>query len=260
MYIDSHAHLFYPNFNEDFDDIIINAKNNHVEYILVPATNIVSCLQTIELTKKYTNLFGAVGIHPHDTKEWSDDIIDEIKTLSYNKNIVAIGEIGLDYYYDFSPKQIQIKAFRAQIELAIELNKPIVVHNREAENDILSIIKEYKDKNLKAQFHCFNGSLKDALELIELGHYISFTGNITFKKADSLRNIVKEIPINKILLETDSPFMTPVPFRGKRNEPSFVRFVSKQLSELHNISEEEVGTITSNNFFELFSHAKKEQK
>lgn len=257
MYIDSHSHLFYPNFSEDINVVIQNASANLVEYILVPATNIVSCLQTIELTNKFNNIFGAVGIHPHDTKEWEENIIGELKTLSKNQKIVAIGEIGLDYYYDFSPKETQIKAFRSQIELAIELNLPIIVHNREADNDILNIIREYKSTSLKGQFHCFNGNLKDALELIEMGHYVSFTGNITFKKADNLREIVKEIPINNLLLETDSPFMTPVPFRGKRNEPAYVRYVAKQIAEVKNISEDKVGNITLDNFFKLFSKAKR---
>lgn len=257
MYIDSHSHLFYPNFSEDINEVVENSKKNQVEYFLVPATNIVSCLQTIDLTNKFNNIFGAVGIHPHDTKEWEENIIEELKTLSKKEKIVAIGEIGLDYYYDFSPKEIQIKAFRSQIELALELNLPIIVHNREADTDILNIIRDYKSTSLKGQFHCFNGSLKDAMELIEMGHYVSFTGNITFKKADNLREIVKEIPINNLLLETDSPFMTPVPFRGKRNEPAFVRYVAQQIAEVKNISEEEVGNITSENFFKLFSKAKR---
>lgn len=257
MFIDSHAHLFLPNFKDDLDEIITRAKDNGLKYIIVPATDIETAKQTIELTKKYEMVYGAAGVHPHDTKEWSDSFIPQIEELAKNEKIVAIGEIGLDYYYDFSPREKQIDAFKAQIELALKLDLPIIVHNRESDEDIMNIIRSYKGSGLRGQFHCFNGSIEDAKELIELGHLISFTGNITFKKADTLRETLKSIPAEYLLTETDSPFMTPVPHRGKRNEPVYVKLVAEKIAEVHNISVEEVNSIAENNIYKLFGIGKR---
>ncbi len=185
MFVDTHAHIFLPNFEGEVDSIIKNAVDSGVDYIIVPATDIETSKQVVELTKKYEMVYGAVGVHPHDSKEWSNDWINQIEGLAKNEKIVAIGEIGLDYYYDFSPKEKQIEAFRAQIELALRLDLPVVIHNRESDKDMLDIIHSYNGSGLKAQFHCFNGSLDDSRELIKKHHLISFTGNITFKKLTS---------------------------------------------------------------------------
>ncbi len=252
MFIDTHAHLFYPNFENDVDEVINRAKDEGIDYIVVPATDIKTAHQAIELCNKYDFIYGAVGVHPHDTKDWNSSLLDEIKSLANHKKIVAIGEIGLDYYYDFSPKEKQIEAFKSQIELAIELNLPIIVHNRESDADMLKIIQEYCGSGLKAQFHCFNASLEDANEYIKMGHFISFTGNITFKKADELRNILSKISLEHIMLETDSPFMTPVPHRGKRNEPSYVKLIAEKIAEVHNLSIEDIARFTSYNVFRMF--------
>jgi TatD DNase family protein len=252
MFIDTHAHLFYPNFENDVDEVINRAKNEGIDYIIVPATDIKTAHQTIELCDKYDFIYGAVGVHPHDTKDWNPALLKEIKELSKHKKVIAIGEIGLDYYYDFSPKEKQIEAFKSQIELAIELNLPIIVHNRESDTDMLKIIQEYCGSGLKAQFHCFNASLKDANEYIRMGHFISFTGNITFKKADELRDILSKISLEHIMLETDSPFMTPVPHRGKRNEPSYVKLIAEKIAEVHNLSSEDIARFTSYNVFKMF--------
>jgi TatD DNase family protein len=252
MFIDTHSHLFYPNFAEDLDDVIKNAKEASVDFIIVPATDIKTAKDVIALTKKYENIYGAVGIHPHETKDWNDSLIDEIRKLASNKKIVAIGEIGLDYYYDYSPKEKQVEAFKSQLNLAIELGLPAIIHNRDSDKDMMEIIGSYCGKGLKAQFHCFNGSIEDAKELMHMGYMISFTGNITFKKADELREILKISRIDQILLETDSPFLTPEPFRGKRNEPANVKYVAEKIAEVHNLSVEEVGKITSFNAFRLF--------
>jgi TatD DNase family protein len=252
MFIDSHAHLFLPNFKDDLDEVIARAKDADIKYIVVPATDIESAKQTLELTKKYDLIYGAAGIHPHDTKEWNDTFVSQIEEIAKNKKIVAIGEIGLDYYYDFSPREKQIEAFKAQIELALKLNLPIIVHNRDSDEDMMTIIRSYKGSGLKGQFHCFNGSIEDAKELVKLGHFISFTGNITFKKADTLRSTLKSIPARYLLTETDSPFMTPVPHRGKRNEPSYVKLVAEKMSEVHNIRVEDVNRISEYNMYRLF--------
>ncbi len=252
MFVDTHAHIFLPNFQDDIDAVISNAKDNGVDFIIVPATDIETSKQVIELTKKYEMVYGAVGVHPHDTSDWNSDWINEIEQLASNKKIVAIGEIGLDYYYDFSPKEKQIEAFKSQINLALKLNLPIVVHNRNSNEDMMEIIRTYSGSGLRAQFHCFNGSLDDSRELIKLHHFISFTGNITFKKADELREIVSHTSLEHLMIETDSPFMTPVPFRGKRNEPAYVKYVAEKIAEIHKISIEDVGRITSYNAFKFF--------
>ena len=252
MFIDTHAHLFYPNFEEDLDEVISRAKENKVDYILVPATAIKTSEEVIKLTEKYEMIYGAVGVHPHDTKDWDSSFIPKIEKLAKNKKIVAIGEIGLDYYYDFSPKEKQIEAFKSQIDLALKLDLPIIVHNRDSDEDVMEIIRSYCGAGLKAQFHCFNGSLDDAMQLVEMNFMISFTGNITFKKADNLRKILQHIPPENLLLETDSPFMTPVPHRGKRNEPSYVKFVAEQIAESHKLRLLDVARITSFNAFRTF--------
>ena len=252
MFIDTHSHLFYPNFEDDLDDVIQRAKDSGVDFILVPATDLATAKEVINLTEKYDMIYGAVGIHPHDTKDWDPSLLNEIENLTSHKKIVAIGEIGLDYFYDYSPKEKQIEAFKSQIDLALKLDLPIIVHNRDSDEDMMEIINSYCGSGLKAQFHCFNGSLNDAKELMHMGYMISFTGNITFKKADELREVLKNVRIDQILLETDSPFLTPVPFRGKRNEPAYVKYIAEQVAEAHGLSIEEVGRITSFNAFRMF--------
>jgi len=252
MFIDTHAHLFYSNFENDLVEVINRAKEAGVDYIIVPGTDIQTSKQAISLAEKYDLIYCAVGVHPHETKDWNSSFLNIIQELANHDKVVAIGEIGLDYYYDFSPKEKQIEAFKAQIELALNLDLPIVVHNRESDEDIMDIITSYCGSGLKAQFHCFNGSLEDAIELIKMNHFISFTGNITFKKADALRDTLSKTHLQHLLLETDSPFMTPVPFRGKRNEPAYVKYVAEQVAESHKISVEDVERMTSYNVFRLF--------
>ncbi|MBV6421460.1 MAG: Tat-linked quality control protein TatD [Ignavibacteriaceae bacterium] len=252
MFIDSHAHLFYPNYDGELDEVIDRAKKTGVKYILVPATDLKTAEQVIDLTEKYEMIYGAVGVHPHDTKDWNPSLISPIEKLAKNKKIVAIGEIGLDYYYDFSPKEKQIEAFKSQIDLALKLDLPIIVHNRDSDEDMMEIIRSYCGSGLRGQFHCFNGSLEDAMELAGMNFMISFTGNITFKNADGLRNILKHIPLENLLLETDSPFMTPVPNRGKRNEPANIKFIAEKVAELHNLRIADVANITSFNAFRIY--------
>ncbi|MBT8382340.1 MAG: YchF/TatD family DNA exonuclease [Ignavibacteria bacterium] len=252
MFIDTHAHLFYPNFEEDLDQVIQNAVEAKVDYILVPATDLKTAEKVIELTKKYEMIYGAVGVHPHDTKDWDSSFNQKIEKLAKHDKIVAIGEIGLDYYYDFSPKEKQIEAFKSQIDIALKLDLPLIIHNRESDEDMMNIIRDYCGAGLKAQFHCYNGSLDDAIELLSMNFMISFTGNITFKKADDLRRIVRHVPPDQILLETDSPFMTPVPFRGKRNEPAYVNYIAEQIAAVKDLRVEDVARITSFNAFRIF--------
>jgi TatD DNase family protein len=251
MFIDTHAHLFYPNFNGEVDEVIKRSKEAGIDYIIVPGTDIASSAQAIELASKYDFIYATVGVHPHDSKDWDEATLKNIEELAASKKVVAIGEIGLDYFYDFSPREKQIQAFEDQINLAIKLNLPIIVHNREADKDVMDILRKYKGK-VRAQLHCFSGNLADARELIEMHHYVSFTGNITFSKADTLRGIVARIDTENMMIETDSPFMTPVPNRGKRNEPAMIRLVAEKIAEIHNLTVEDVARTTSYNAYKLF--------
>jgi len=257
MLIDSHAHLFLPNYDNDIDEVIQRAKDTGVEYMLIPATDITTSKQAIALAEKHDFIYAAVGIHPHDSKDWDESYINEIRKLANHPKVAAIGEIGLDYFYDFSPKEKQHEAFDAQIKLAIELNKPIIIHNRESNDDIMNFARKYNDTSLSAQYHCFAGTVENARELIEMGHFISFTGNVTFKKADSIREVVKRVDTESMLIETDSPFLTPVPHRGKRNEPAYVKLVAEKIAEIHQLSVDDVSRTTAYNAFKLFGIGEK---
>lgn len=256
MFVDTHAHLFFENYKDDIDVVLNRAKENDIDFVIVPATDLKTAKESIALAEKYQQVYSTVGIHPHDTKEWNDSLIAQIEELARHPKVVAIGEIGLDYYYDFSPKDKQIKAFKAQLDLAVKLQLPVVIHNRDSDEDMMDIVQSYCGTGLKAQFHCFNGSIEDALEYMKMNHFISFTGNITYKKSDSLRETLSKIDLNHLMLETDSPFMTPVPHRGKRNEPSFVKIVAQQVAEVHKLSIKDIGRITSLNVFRFFGIGK----
>jgi len=252
MFVDTHTHLFLKNFDEDRDEVIQNARDAGVKYMIVPGTDIKTSKEAIALAEQYDFIYAAVGVHPHDTSNWSDSWINEIRELASNKNVVAIGEIGLDYFYDFSPKEKQHQAFEKQILLALELNLPIIVHNRESNDDIMKYARKYKETKLKAQYHCFAGTAENAHELVEMGHFISFTGNITFKKAETLREVLSKVSVENILLETDSPFLTPVPHRGKRNEPKHIPLIAQTVADTHHLRVEDVARTTSWNVHKLF--------
>ncbi len=257
MFIDTHTHLFFKNFDGDREDVIKSAIAAGVKYMLVPGTDIETSKQAIELASKHESIYAAVGIHPHDTKDWDDAWIDEIRELAKHEKVVAIGEIGLDYFYDFSPKDKQHQAFEKQIQLALELNLPIIVHNRDSNDDVMSFARKYADTPLKAQYHCFAGTVDNARELVEMGHYISFTGNVTFKKAESVREVLSKVSVENILLETDSPFLTPVPHRGKRNEPKHIPLIAEVVAETHHLRIEDVARTTSWNAYKLFGIGEK---
>lgn len=256
MLVDTHAHLFMDEYKDDLEKVIENSNAAGIDFIIIPATDIKSSLEAIKLAERFSNVYAAVGVHPHDIKNWSNDL-SELENLAKHPKVVAIGEIGLDYYYDFSPKEKQIDAFRAQLNLACEMKLPVIIHNREADEDTLSVVQEFSSKNLRAQFHCFAGNIALAKKLIELGHFISFTGNITYKKADDLRQVVKFVQLENMLLETDSPFMSPMPFRGKRNEPSLLKLTAEKIAELQNLSIDDVFRTTSYNVYRLFGIGEK---
>jgi len=253
MLVDSHAHLDLPEFDDDRNEVIKRAKEGGIDYILTIGINSESCSKAIKLADSYDFIYASIGIHPHDAKDVNENTYAVLKSLANNKKVLAFGEIGLDFYRNLSPKGIQIKRFREQINLANELKLPIIIHNRDAHKETLEILKEEGAKSLGGIIHCFSGDYSMANSCIDMGFYISIPGTITFPKAVELQEIVKKLPLSKILIETDCPFLTPVPYRGKRNEPSFVRYVAEKIASLKDTSFEEVAEITSKNFRSLFA-------
>ena len=254
MIIDSHCHLDYSNLYNQLDDVIKRAEYNQVKYFLTICTTLKS-FDTIKLiTDKYENIYGTFGIHPHETKRFvnvdKSFILDSVKN---NKKIIGIGETGLDFYYNHSEKKVQKKSFIEHIRAASELNIPIIVHSRDAEIDTYEILKsEKKNSNLKVLLHCFTGSKEFAKKLLDLNCYISISGIITFKKSTELADTVSSIPIEKLLVETDSPYLAPLPHRGKSNEPSYIVHTIEKISQIMNVSKEHVAVNTTNNFKKLF--------
>lgn len=252
MLIDSHAHLDDSRFDKDREQLIKDLGNNNIELIINPGSDVATSVKAVSLAQKHENIYAAIGVHPHEVEDMEDETIELLRSLSKKEKVVAIGEIGLDYYYDNSPRELQKKWFREQIKLAKELDLPIIIHDRDAHQDTYDIIKELKDDSLRGVLHCYSGGVELAREFIKLGFYISFAGPITFKNAKVSKLVAKEIPLEKMLIETDSPYLTPHPHRGKRNEPLYVRFVAGEIAQLKGISFDEVMNITNKNARELF--------
>jgi TatD DNase family protein len=242
---------------EDIDDILSRAKDSGIEYIIVPATNLRSSLDVIELVQKHDMLYGAIGIHPTELADFHDKHLHEINELASSEKIIAIGEIGLDYYWKPYDKVLQHYVLKSQLQIASEKHLPVILHNRESSEDLMSIVSEFTEysSRLTGQFHSFSGDEQMAKHCIDMGFYISFTGNLTYKpREDTLRacEIVKNTPLGNLLLETDTPYLPPVPYRGKRNEPSYVKYTAQKIAELKGITVEEVGRVTTSNAKELF--------
>ncbi len=252
MLIDSHAHLDDSSFDNDREEIIRDLKNNDIDIVLNPGSDMASSIKSVSLSQKYDFIYSAVGYHPHDSKDMTEETLDVLKSLTKKEKVVAIGEIGLDYHYDNSPRDVQKKWFREQIRLAKELNLPYIVHDREAHEDILNIMKEESYDGMTGILHCFSGSVELAKEFIKMGFYISLGGPITFKNAKKPKLVAKEIPLRHLLIETDSPYLTPVPNRGKRNEPTYVRYVAAEIAAIKEIPFNEVAVKTGENFKKLF--------
>lgn len=252
MFIDSHAHMYFDKFDDDLDDVIKKHREAQVTKVIVPAIDINTGYQAIKLAKKYDGYYAACGIHPSDIPD-DIDVLDELLEQLKNTHVVALGEIGLDYYWDTSKKEEQKKFFKAQLEIAKKLDLPVIIHNRSADEDVVKVLKEV-DNHFKGVFHCYAGDEIMAKELIRMGFYISFTGNITFKKTDRIEAL-KSVPLERLLLETDSPFITPHPHRGKRNDPSYIPLIAEKIAEIKEISLEEVAEVTTKNAIKLFSLA-----
>ena len=254
MIIDSHCHLTYEPMSLALKETIDRANKDGVKYILTISTEDNSFDKILKIISDHKCVYGTYGIHPHEAKNHKNiDSSRIIQKLSLNKKIIGIGETGLDFYYNHSEKKDQIKSFEEHIIAAQEKKITLIVHTRSAENETLDIIKSFKkEKDFKILIHCFTGSKKFAFNLLDLGAYISASGVITFKKSEELANTFKEIPNDKILVETDAPYLAPVPLRGRPNEPSYILHTVKYLSELKKISFNDLSKITTNNFFKLF--------
>ncbi|WP_077837377.1 TatD family hydrolase [Clostridium beijerinckii] len=254
--IDSHAHYDDEAFNEDRESLLNEINQNGVIGILNCASSYDSLKTTDQLTKDHDFIFGALGIHPENANEMKGDTLDEIKAyIKNNDKIVAIGEIGLDYYWDENPpKDIQKDVFRSHMNLAKELNYPVVIHDRDAHQDTLEIIKEFPE--VTGVVHCFSGSVEFAKECIKLGYYIGITGVVTFKNAKKVVEVVREIPLEKILVETDCPYMAPEPNRGKRNKSDYIEYIITKIAEIKNIDPYEANLRFNENFFRLIRKEK----
>ncbi|MBZ9522409.1 TatD family hydrolase [Bacillus safensis] len=252
MLFDTHAHLNAEQYNEDLEQVIERAKSEKVEKIVVVGFDRPTITRAMELIEEYDFIYAAIGWHPVDAIDMTDEDLAWIKDLSQHEKVVAIGEMGLDYYWDKSPKDVQKEVFRRQIALAKEVNLPIVIHNRDATEDVVTILKEEGAAEVGGIMHCFTGSLETAKACMEMNFYISFGGPVTFKNAKKPKEVVKEIPSDKLLIETDCPYLTPVPFRGKRNEPSYVKYIAEQIAELREISFEELAELTTINAKKVF--------
>ena len=252
--IDSHCHLDHEPLLENLDQVIKRSKNVGITKLLTICTTLDSFTQIKNIVKKDPIIYGTFGIHPHETEgsiNVNKDFI--IKEVSLNDRIIGIGETGLDFFYNHSNKERQIDSFKAHIEASIELNKPIIIHSRNAETETYEILKSYKTENLKILMHCFTGSANFAKQLLELNAFFSASGIITFKNSIDLQETFKNLPLEKLLVETDSPFLAPIPMRGKKNEPSFIKYTISKLSELKNTTDKEIIKITTDNFDNLFS-------
>ena len=236
---DAHAHYDDEQFNEDRESVIKELKKNNVVGVLNCGASLEGAINSVELANKHDIFYAAVGIHPEYANEFGEDTVDKLKKLAKNDKVKAIGEIGLDYYYDENPeREIQKKAFIRQMELAKELNLPVIIHDRDAHEDTLNIIKQFK--GVIGEIHCFSGSVEFARECLKLGYYIGFTGVVTFKNAKKAIEVVKEVPLDRILIETDCPYMAPTPFRGKRNRSEYIEYIINKIAEIKDIEPEEV--------------------
>jgi TatD DNase family protein len=248
MLFDSHAHLNDERFDEDRDELIKSLREKNVDLVVNPGADIETSKSAVELSNKYDFIYAAVGVHPHDVSDLDDSAIETLREMATKNNkVVAIGEIGLDYYYDHSPREAQKEWFKKQILLANELKLPIIIHDRDAHADTFDIIREYKSDEIGCVLHCYSGSVELAREYIKMGCYISIPGTVTFKNSRKVREVAREIPLNKLFIETDSPYMAPEPHRGKRNDPSLVAFVADKIAQEKGISYEEVCEKTKEN-------------
>lgn len=249
--IDSHSHIYTPRFDQDREAVIERAVSAGVRQLLQVGCNLGESQEVVALAEKTPGIYASVGVHPHDAVTVTPDILAALEQLTNHPKVIAWGEIGLDFYYDNSPRDIQIAAFEAQIQYPEKLGLPVVIHTRDAEPETLAVLRRYPVSR-GGHVHCFTGTLPTAKVMLDLGFHIGFTGIITFKKADDLREVVNMVPLDRLLIETDSPYLAPVPHRGKRNEPAFVVHVAEAIAQVKGVALEEVLRQTTENFYRLY--------
>jgi TatD DNase family protein len=252
MLIDSHAHLDMEEFNEDLEAVIERAVDGGVERIITIGIDLESTIKAIDIASRYSFIYATAGVHPHDADRATDEVLTELQNLAKNKRIVAWGEIGLDFFRNRSPREKQMDVFRAQLEIAGDLDLPVIIHNRDADKETIEILKSYGNIH-KGVIHCFSSDYDTAIKFMDMGFYISIPGVVTFTKADKLKDVAKRIPLDRMLVETDCPFLAPVPKRGKRNEPLFVTYTTRMIADLRGIPYEEVAEITTRNSKTLYN-------
>ncbi len=252
MLIDTHAHLDAHEFDVDRDSVIARARETGVEYIVAIGTTVESSRAAVSLAEQYDCVYAAVGVHPHDIKDAPPQSSEALRVLAQHPKVVAYGEIGLDYYYEHSPREDQKKQFRIMLREAREFKLPVIIHDRDAHEDVLQILSEEWSPGLGGVIHCFSGDPAMARKVIEMGFHISIAGPVTYPKADVLREVVRQIPIEHLLIETDAPYLAPQPMRGKRNEPAYVSHTAEAIAQIKGLSRDDVARITSYNAMQLF--------
>lgn len=258
--IDTHAHINMgtegfdetPATDEEVEQTLTEMKENNVKKVIIPSVDTRTLDRVIELAERYENVFSMVGIFPTEAKTYTQEVEDKMALLAQSKKVVAVGEIGLDYYWDKENRELQKEVFIKQLELANKLNLPVVIHDREAHKNCFDIIKKYY-KGSKVLFHCFSGSVEFMRECVKEGWYIAIGGVVTFKNAIKMKEVAQEVPLDKLMLETDSPYLTPVPYRGKPNKPAYIKYVAQEISNLRNIDINEIIETTTKNAEEFFS-------
>jgi len=251
MFIDSHAHLEMREFDQDRDEVVQRALSAGLDLIVTVGTNPADCIKAVEIAQRYPQVYAIIGVHPHEVKDVVQSDYDSITKLAKHEKVVAYGEIGLDFFRNLSPWALQIEHFEKQLVMAHELNLPVVIHDRDAHKETVEMLKRWPG-NRRGIVHCFSGDARMAKQCVDMGFYISITGVVTFKKSEELLDVVRQTPLEHILIETDSPFLAPEPHRGKRNEPANVIFVARKIAEIKGVTTEEVGRVTSENARRIF--------
>ncbi|WP_417782326.1 TatD family hydrolase [Terasakiella pusilla] len=258
MLVDSHCHLDFPEFEEDFDEVLARAHEAGVKTMMTICTYVTKFDQVHAIAQKYDNIYCTIGIHPHNADSEPVVSVADLTGPAASEKVIGFGETGLDYFYEHSPRQIQQDQFRTHIQAARELDLPVIIHTREAEEDTLRIIgEEMAHAPFKGLIHCFSASKEFADKMVALGLYISISGIVTFKKADAVREAIRDVPLDRLLVETDAPYLAPIPKRGKRNEPAYTAYTSAKLAEVKGVSEEVMAKQSTENFFTLFTKAKR---
>ncbi len=252
MLFDSHAHIDDNRFTGEVEEVIIRAKDNGVSGIINVGACMPSSARSVALAEQYDCIYAGVGIHPHDAKDALETDYEQLAKWTQHAKVVAIGEIGLDYYYDHSPRDIQQAVLIRQLDVARQCHMPVIIHDRDAHGDIMHILRK-EAKGMTGVMHCFSGSLEMAKEILKLGFYVSFAGPVTYKNSSKLKEIAQTVPLDRLLVETDSPYLTPQPYRGRRNEPAYVRFVAEEVAALRGLELADLAAATSENVKKLFS-------